>query len=100
MHLPICEGGLERAGEGLLTGTCSDTKKGNGFKPKEDRFILNIRKKSFPVRAVRHRHRLPSEAVDSPSLELFKARLHQAWSSLVSWKVSLPVARGLEQNYF
>jgi len=32
---------------------------------------------------VRHWHRLPTEAVDVPSLEVFKARLDGALSSLV-----------------
>jgi len=35
------------------------------------------------MRAVRHRNRLPSEVVDAPSLEAFKARLDRAVSSLV-----------------
>jgi len=34
------------------------------------------------VRVVRHWHRLPSEAVDAPSLEALKARLDGAVSSL------------------
>ena len=56
---------------------------GSVFGMEEDRFRLGIRKKFFPVRVVRHRHRLPSEAVDAPSLEAFKARLGGALSSLV-----------------
>ncbi|KFQ41086.1 hypothetical protein N332_06227, partial [Mesitornis unicolor] len=55
----------------------------NGFKLKEGRFKLDIRKKVFTVRVVRHWHRLPREAVDAPSLEVFKARLDGALSSLV-----------------
>ncbi|KFQ27017.1 hypothetical protein N332_05346, partial [Mesitornis unicolor] len=47
----------------------------NGFKLEEGRFRLDIRKKFFTVRMVRHWHRLPREAVDAPSLEAFKARL-------------------------
>ena len=35
------------------------------------------------VRVVRHGNRLPREAVDAPSLEVFKARLDGAVSSLV-----------------
>jgi len=35
------------------------------------------------VRVVRHWNRLPSEAVDAPSLETFKARLDGAVSNLV-----------------
>ena len=37
---------------------------------------------------------MPSEAVDAPSLEAFKARLDGALSNLVL--VSLPIAGGLE----
>ncbi|KFM06248.1 hypothetical protein AS28_04920, partial [Pygoscelis adeliae] len=55
----------------------------NGFKLKEGRFRLDIRKKSFTMRAVRHWNRLPREAVDAPSLEVFKARLDGALSNLV-----------------
>ncbi|KFR16292.1 hypothetical protein N306_01990, partial [Opisthocomus hoazin] len=55
----------------------------NGCKLKEGRFRLDIRKKFFTMRVVRHWHRLPREAVDSPSLAVFKARLDGALSSLV-----------------
>jgi len=44
------------------------------------------------VRAVRHWYGLPSEAVDAPSLEAFKARLDGALSILVWREVSLPIA--------
>ncbi|KFZ68930.1 hypothetical protein N338_12608, partial [Podiceps cristatus] len=55
----------------------------NGFKLKEGRFRLDLRKKFFTMRVVRHWHRLPREAVDAPSLEVFKARLDEALSNLV-----------------
>ncbi|KFP13691.1 hypothetical protein Z169_08033, partial [Egretta garzetta] len=55
----------------------------NGFKLKEGRFRLERRKKFFTMRAVRHWNRLPREAVDAPSLEVFKARLDGALSNLV-----------------
>jgi len=36
---------------------------------------LDIRKKSFTVRVVRHWHRYPRDVVDALSLDTFKARL-------------------------
>ncbi|KFQ92499.1 hypothetical protein Y956_13865, partial [Nipponia nippon] len=55
----------------------------NGFKLKEGGFRLDIRKKFFTMRVVRHWNRLPREAVDAPSLDVFKARLDGALSNLV-----------------
>ena len=64
------------------------------FKLKEGRFNLDTSKKFFTQRVVRHWHRLPREAVDAPSLEVFKARLDGVLSSLVWWKLSPPMAGG------
>ncbi|KFM07127.1 hypothetical protein AS27_08220, partial [Aptenodytes forsteri] len=55
----------------------------NGFKLKEGGFRLDIRKKFFTMRVARHWNRLPREAVDAPSPEVFKARLDGALSNLV-----------------
>ncbi|KFP13590.1 hypothetical protein Z169_01491, partial [Egretta garzetta] len=55
----------------------------NGFRLKEGRLRLDIRKKFSTMRVVRHWNRLPREAVDAPSLEVFKARLDGALSNLI-----------------
>jgi len=57
-----------------------------------------MRKKFFILRVLRHRNMLPRAAVAAPSLETFKARLDGALSNQVWWKVSLPVAGGLEPD--
>jgi len=89
------KGPYKKAGEKLFTKTCSDRTSGNAVKLKEGRFRLDIRKKLFTLRAVRHWKRLPREVVDAPSLEVFKASLDGSLSNLVYWKVSLPIAGGL-----
>ncbi|KFV41567.1 hypothetical protein N341_05859, partial [Tyto alba] len=55
----------------------------NGFKLKEGRFQLDIRKIFFTVRVMRHWNSLPKEVVDAPSLKLFKAKLDGALSNLI-----------------
>ena len=47
------------------------------------RFRLDIRRKFFTQRVVRHWNRLPRKVVDAPSLEVFKTRLDEALGNLV-----------------
>ena len=69
--------------------------RGKGLKLEEGRFGLDIRKKFFTMRVVRHWKRLPREVVDAPSLEAFKARLDGTLSNLVYREVSPPIAGDL-----
>jgi len=75
------KGAYKKAREGVFTRACSDGTRVNGFKLKEGRFRLDITKKCFTIRAVRHR--LPREAVDAPSPEVFKASLDGPLGNLV-----------------
>ena len=76
-------GGLQESRGGTFIKGCIDKTKGNDFKLQEGRFRLDIRKKFFTVRVVRHWNRLPSEVVNAPSLETLKARLDGALSNLI-----------------
>jgi len=77
------KGAYRKDGEGLFTRVCSDRTKGNDSKLKEGRFRLDIRKKFFTMKVVKHWNRLHREAVHAPSLAVFKARLDGALSNLV-----------------
>jgi len=92
----VPEGAYRKGGEGLFTRMCSDRTRGSGSKLKEGRFRLDIRKKFFTMRVVKHWNMLPGEAVAAPSLAVFKARLDGALSTLGWWKMSLLMAGGLE----
>ena len=70
-------------GSPLFTRVDNGRIRGNGFKLKKGRFWLDIRGKFFTMRVVRCWNRLPREAVDARSLEVFKARLDGALGSLV-----------------
>lgn len=66
-----------------FTKSCRGKTRDNGFKLKETRFRLDLRKKFFTMRMMRHWNKLPREAMDSASLELFKARVDGAVSYLL-----------------
>jgi len=79
-----------------LSRACCDRTRDDGFKLKDGRFRLDIRKTLFMIRVVKSWPRLPREVGDAPSLGTFQARLDGALSNLIWVKMSLLMAGGLD----
>jgi len=75
------KGDYKKGGDKPFSRDCSNRARGDGFKLKEGRFRLDIRKIFFTIRVVKHWNGLPR--VQALSLETFKARLDGALSNLV-----------------
>ena len=67
----------------LFSVGCGNRTRENRHKLEYKKFCTNIQKKFFTVRVKEHWNRLPREAVDSPSLEIFQTCLDAHLCSLL-----------------
>ena len=77
------KGGCSEVGVGLFSQAATKRTRGNGLKVHQGNYRLDIRKKIFTERVIKHWNRLPREVVESPSLEVFKRHVDVAFRDLV-----------------
>ena len=78
------KGCCNKGGGRLVSSVCCDRTRENGFKLEEERFRLDIWKKFFTVRVVRHWHRFPREVRDAPSLRSLGSGRTGLWATWCS----------------
>jgi len=88
------KGPYRKDGENIFSMACCNRTRSNGFKLSKGSFRLDLRKKFFRMRVVKHWNGFPGEVVEASSLGTFKVKLDGALSDLMLWKKSLLTAGG------
>jgi len=86
------KGIYRKEGDRLVSRVCGGRARGYGFKLKEGRFRLDVRKRSFTMSVVRHWNRLPRDVMDALTLETSSVRLDEALGNLIKPCISLLIA--------
>jgi len=94
------KGSYKKEGDRLFSRVCGDRTRGNGFKVKEERFRLGIRKKSFTVKDGEALEQAAQRCGGNLSLETFKIRLSGVLSNLIEQCMSLFTAGEFYQMTF
>ena len=70
-----------KEGDRLFSRACGDKTKGNGFKLKERRFRLDIRKTFFTIRVMRHWKRVLRDVMEAHSLGHSRSGCTGLWTT-------------------
>lgn len=100
-HLPVPRGGLQDNWRGTFTRACSSKTSSDGFKLSinlDQKAIAYYEGETMKENAQKCTETMPREVAGAPSLKVFRVMFDGALSNLIQLKMSLPTAKGLEQD--